>query len=159
MRVATWLLMMIVGMCLTSCCTEKDCDQDNYPQIVVRYSGINIIDLNGKRIYVLDKETHELIDSVEFSNSDNHLTIDKWLMYDIFGDMREFKQYDYLLKLSNRQDSVTNIKYDRTVELIDCNSCFPVGDGSATITDFENLEFSINDVSYVESDTVVIESE
>lgn len=157
MKVARWIFTIIAGLSISSCCTEKDCDQDFYPQIVIGYEGINSDNLNGKMIYVLDRKTHNLLDSLEFSNPYNHFVIDKWLMYALFGDKREFKEYDYLLKLGDRQDSLTNINYDRTSEKIDCNNCFPFGDGSATITDFENLEFMINHELYVGVDTVLID--
>jgi len=158
MRFKKIILILIVAFSISSCCTDMSCDQEIFPRIVVNYTGMGSNDLKAKMIIVIDKGTHDKIDSISFSNTDHYFVIDKWLMYNIFGDYREFYKYDFLLKLQNRQDQVTNIKYDRTSDKIDCNSCFPFGDGSATITDFENLEFRVNNVSYSKKDTVVIDS-
>ncbi len=154
MNIFQWIFIIVIMGSISSCCTKKDCDQDYYPQIVVKYNPGSGGDLKEKMIYVLSKETHKRIDSIEISDSYNYFVIDKWLMYTLFGDKREFKQYDYLLKTEDRKDSLTNIQYNRTSEKIDCNDCFPVGDGSATVTNFEHLKFTINQKLYVGTDTV-----
>ena len=157
MNLTNWIFGIILGFSITSCCTKKDCDQDYFPKIIIEYTGINDSILIEKMIYVLDKKTLKLIDSAEISNHNNCFVIDKWFMNDMFGDKREFKQYDYVVKISDRLDSLTDIKYERTTEIIDCNDCFPVGDGSAMITNFTNLEFKINQEIYLGNDTVTIE--
>ncbi len=118
------------------------------------YEGYTDQELQNKIIYVLEKETYKVIDSMEVNYPQNQFVIDKWFMYNLFGDKREFKMYSYLLALKSRQDTLYDIQYDRSTEKIDCNSCFPFGDGSAALTNYENLEYVINDNFYQNIDSV-----
>lgn len=141
---------------ISSCCTKKYCDEDIFPQIVVEYRAIDNNSITNKAIYILDKETSVAIDSVKYNYFDNQFTINKWLMDDVFGDKREFNQYCFVLKINSQCDTIKEINYDRTSEQITCNSCFPFGDGSATVTNHENLSFIINQKLYEDVDSVSI---
>jgi hypothetical protein len=77
----------------------------------------------------------------------------------IFGDQREFREYAYVLNILSRKDTVHNIYYERKSDKIDCNKCFPFGDGSSLITDYKNLEFAVNEELYSGSDTIFIMNE
>ncbi len=149
------ILAVVSGIIiLTSCCTEKNCDEDFFPQIIIR-ENISIMHPDKKKIYIADKGTNQVIDSIDMK-SDRVFIVDKWLMNDVFGDKREIRQYNYLLKTGVNIDTLHDITYERTTEKTECNTCFPFGDGSATVTDFKSLAFKINDQLYTGIDTVTL---
>ena len=150
------LFLAITGfLIISSCCTEKDCDVDNFPQISFALSQNDNQQTVFKRINILGKASQEIIDSIILENTQD-FTLNKWVMQEVFDDKREFKQYDYMLITNAKEYSVHSINYERTSEKTECNTCFPFGDGSATVTDFNSLAFKINHMHYEEIDSVLL---
>lgn len=150
------ILALISGILIfISCCTEKDCDRDIFPQITVSLHHPANEETVFEKIYILEKENQKIIDTL-ILNKTPVITLNKWVMHEVFGDKREFGQYDYILHSTGSIDTLDAITYERTAEQIDCNTCFPFGDGSATVTDFKSLAFEINDQLYTAKDTVTL---
>jgi hypothetical protein len=144
---------------INSCaCTEEACGNDISPNISVSYEDDEEQNVQFRTIYVVDTDHFDLIDSIELDIfSQNSFTINKSLMDVVFGDYREFKVYNYILKSNIRQDTLHAIDYKRTTEKIDCNDCGIFGgDGSETITSFKDLEFKINNQLFSAVESVKI---
>lgn len=148
--------ILILSTILSSCCTKKDCDNEYFPQIIIKYQGFTDDELDEKQVMIAEKESFSVIDSVETNYPKDEIEIDKWVLNSAFDEKLEIKDYNFILKLKDRCDTLYNICYERYSEQIKCNKCFPFGNGDATVTNYRDLNFTYKDSLYMDGDTIII---
>ena len=106
-------VVMFLGICVLfySCCTKKDCDQENNPVINVGFGGFDNSDRSSIFIYVVDTNSFKPIGSVYFNlySISNTLTIYDWMLND---RKIVIKDYNYIIKTNVSSDTIYNIKYE-----------------------------------------------
>lgn len=148
-------ILIYISVCFLAyaCCTKKDCDQENTPEIVIKLDGFNPSDLSKVSIVLLDTSSFEKIDSVTFTNESNIYQIYDWIL----GNKKiEIKDYSYIIKTNVSADTINKVKYEKYSKTIKCNSCFPFGDGSATVIDYRGFSFLHGSTKYNDKDTLMI---
>jgi hypothetical protein len=148
-------ILIFISICLlgNACCTKKDCDQENTPEIVIKLDGFNSSDLTKVSIILLDLNSIEKIDSISFFTESNIYKISKWILED---KKIEIKDYSYIIKTNVSADTINHINYEKYSKTIKCNSCFPFGDGSATVINYRGFSFQHVHTKYNDNDTLVI---
>jgi len=120
---------------LSSCCTKKDCETTTTPVIEINFeetTNVSVFKV-GLNFEILDT----IIDS-EPTLIENIFINDYQL-----GDNNH--SLNYIIKSDLKQDTISRIKFHMIGDDVDCNWCFPFGDGSAYQENFSNLEFRLND--------------
>lgn len=157
---------MLLVIDLSGCCTKKDCEYEEDPKIKLKFlidtiNGFSEMDLDTVKLCLLNK-TNELIeDSVEINNISSYnpiFSISNNSLKVFFKRVIELKDFNYVIKISTIEylDTIKNINYDRNSYNVDCNTCFPFGNGSATQLRIENFEFKNKGVIYHKNDILII---
>ena len=148
---------MFLGICvlLYSCCTKKDCDQEYNPVINVGFDGFDNSDRSSFFIYVVDTNSFKPIDSLSFNlySISNTLSIYDWMLND---REIEIKDYSYIVKTNVSSDTIYNIKYEKYSEKVECNTCYPFGDGTATVNTYKNFSYYFQQHKYEDKETLII---
>ena len=102
----------------------------------------------------MDTNSLEKTDSVTYTNKSNIYQINNWIL----GDKKiGIKDNIYVIKTNVSTDTVNQIKYEKYSETIKCNSCFPFGDGSATVINYKGFSFQHEQMKYYDKDTLMIQ--
>lgn len=148
--------LLFLGICFlfSACCTKKDCDLEYNPEIIFRFDGFNSSDLTKVSIVLEDIHSSKLIDSVVYLYSiSNTFKIYNWMLLD---KEIEIKDYNYIIRTDVSVDTINQIMYEKYNEKIECNTCYPFGDGTATVINYKNFSYYNKEIKYVDKDTVVI---
>jgi hypothetical protein len=149
--------LMFTGLCflLFSCCTKKDCDQEYNPEIIFSFNGFNSADLSKVSIIITDTNSFKEIDSVVYLYGlSNSLHIYNWMLND---KEIEIKDFNFIIKTNVSSDTIYRIKYKKYIEKIECNTCYPFGNGSATVINYKDFSYYYRQNKYEEKDTLVIQ--
>lgn len=150
-----YLLIPIIIL-LTACCTKKECDYDQVPSITFLVStdsitGFNNTQIKNLVIKIVD-QSFITIDSFRYWNDDADfryqykpiIYLDDYLINSRTG--KNLLAFNYLFLIPGRikTDTLSEISYSFQTEKINCNSCFPFGDGSATQTTIASFNANFN---------------
>ena len=147
------LLLLTFGILLNSCCTLKDCNMEFSPEIFVKFKGYSTNDLQKLTVLLINDKSSAIEDSVLYTNQ-NYVRIENWMLN--FKKI-EIKDYSFILKTNFLIDTIKDISFEIYSKKINCNKCFPFGDGSATVTNYKNFSFVFKDIKYTDQDTLIIE--
>lgn len=128
------LPIAIISLFISSCCTKKYCEPEQYPRITITLEGFNSSQTGY--VIVTHQFTGTVIDSFEF----DHNTIIISQNQQGYSPIEHFYQ---IYSDSNRVDLLSRITYDMKSETIECNTCFLTKD-IQDITSFRNLSFFLN---------------
>ncbi len=148
------LLILTFGQMLwfTSCCTKKKCDDIIYPQLYLNF--INSPPSTAFEITItrLDLNSHDPVDSYKQSCL-RTTTFDPWL-HDTHHEASDFV---YVISgLYNSPDTIF-IDYAKITEQVECNTCFPVGDGKEEVTTFWDFRVQYQGSVYWSGETLFLE--
>jgi hypothetical protein len=161
----TFIILFFV---LTACCTKKDCDFTEIPQVVLKVSkdtltGYNKDQIKNLTVRIFDK-SFLLIDSIKpFDYWDYYqqtyyqpiIRIDKFSLERI--GKSEISQFNYVFHIAGDIDTLSEINYSLKSDKVECNSCFPFGDGSATQVSVDNFTYNFNQaVITSKTDTLIL---
>ena len=147
------LIFLSIWFLLCSCCTKKDCDQEYNPEINIGFEGFNSSDLIKISIFLVDTSSFKTIDSIVYLYSiSNNFQIYNWMLRD---KKIEIKDYNFIIKTNISSDTIYKIKYEKYNEKIECNTCYPFGDGTATVINYKNFSYCFRQNKYV-NETLVI---
>jgi PBP1b-binding outer membrane lipoprotein LpoB len=148
------LMFLGLGIMLYSCCTKKDCDQEFNPEIYVRFEGFDASDVTKISFLVVDTNSFKAIDSVTYLYSvSNSFRIYNWMLND---KKIELKDYSFIIKTIVSSDTIYQIRYEKYKKKIECNTCYPFGDGTATVINYKDFSYYYRHNKYVDNDTLVI---
>jgi len=149
------VLFFCICIFLYSCCTKKDCDQENNPVINVGFEGFDNSDRSSFFIYVVDTNSFKPIGSVYFNlySLSNSLTIYDWMLNDRKIDIQD---YNYIIKTNVSSDTIYKIRYEKYNEKVECNTCYPFGDGTATLINFRNFSYYFRQIKYEDKQSLTI---
>lgn len=68
----------------------------------------------------------------------------------------ELKEYNFIIKTNVSSDTISKIRYEKYKNKIECNTCYPFGDGTATVINFKNFSYYFRQNKYADHDTLVI---
>jgi PBP1b-binding outer membrane lipoprotein LpoB len=148
------VIFLGLSIVLYSCCTKKECDQDYNPEIYVSFKGFDASDLTKISFFVTDTNSFKAIDSVTYLYSiSNSFQIYNWMLMD---KKIELKDYSFIIKTNVSSDTICKIRYEKYKKKIECNTCYPFGDGIATVINYKNFSYYYRQNKYVDHDTLVI---
>jgi PBP1b-binding outer membrane lipoprotein LpoB len=148
------LIFLGLSVLLYSCCTKKDCDQEYNPEINVRFEGFDAPDLIKISFILADTNSFKAIDSITYLYSiSNSFQLYNWMLND---KKIEIKDYNFIIKTNVSSDTIYQIRYEKYKEKIECNTCYPFGDGTATVTNYKNFSYYYRQNKYMDNDTLVI---
>jgi hypothetical protein len=150
---------------LTACCTKKDCEQEEQPYILLEFladtasGGFTPGEMDSMQIIRLDKTSLEPLDSVRCSfytllNGNYGSRLDTYTL----SPYRSLRESAYLIaqRKLGFADTLTDISYTLKPEKIKCNSCFPFGDGSATVVRLRNFSYRHNGQTRTSLDSLLL---
>ena len=120
---------------LSSCCTKKDCEFNTTPIIEIHFE-----ETTNVSIFKADNN-FEILDTI----IDSRPTIIENIYINDYQLGDNSHPINYIIKSNLKHDTISQIKFLMIGDDIDCNWCFPFGDGSAYQENFSNLEFRVND--------------
>src|ERR1700757_359788 len=137
---------------LTACCTKKDCDNTNYPILYLKFLNAPSSSSFNITITRLDKSTNNQVDSY-IQGCGQTVTFYPWLQ----DKQKEALNYNYVISGPyNTPDTIFGMTYNKTANQVKCNTCFPTGNGDATVIDFKNFQVQYKGVSHKSGDTLFI---
>ena len=140
-------LIVFVAL-FSSCCTKKDCEIKEYPNIPIGYKGFSSGDLADAKIFLTNKMDYQIIDSSSNIHSINHY----------FGDKRiEAKDYNFIIVTKFTRDTVHKMDYEYVQKTVDCNSCFLIKDNANKQTTLVNFSFEFKGLKYKKDEAIFIE--
>jgi len=66
------------------------------------------------------------------------------------------KDYNYIIKTNVSSDTIYNIKYEKYSKKVECNTCYPFGDGTATVITYKNFSYYFRQNKYEDKETLII---
>jgi hypothetical protein len=148
MHLFTFVACFFILLFFSSCCTKKHCANIEFPQLEVKLSGFSEVEAADKCLYTYSKTSRALIDSVNFRHYD-------FSPINLTNPVNEF----YVVRVSQSRDTIHNISYHQYQETIKCNTCFPAGNGDATVTRFRDLRYDLNGTTFYGSEEIFIRRE
>lgn len=132
-----YIQFIIAALILSSCCAKKKCDYEEYPLVGIELTRF---DNNYIDVITIENTSNTILDSVHYNNSRFNISHVK------ANDMRNKTFVSKTIKPET--DTISNINYKLNTFMIPCNTrCF-FDNGDAQVTDFENLQYSINGITY-----------
>lgn len=159
MKIRAVILNLLVCGALSACCTKKDCDAEYHPQIIIRLQNFTSSDIQSTKIYIQDKTTFLVKDSVSMHYASAIISLDKAVIENssLRNQGFELKDFAYKVRVGETMtETLQAITYEQFTRQVDCNSCFPAGNGSAVVKDFKDFNFSYRGKLYYRDDTVQI---
>ena len=141
-----FVTIFILTILLTSCCTLKDCEYEDYPEL-----EINLMNFDYSKHITLkgyDINTNNLTDSFLINSSSFNISHIKGI-----SDLRN-KIY-FIYSGENRIDTISNINYEIYEFYNDCNTCLFKDNGAKAI-DFRNLQYNLNGIIFKNTEEVYI---
>ena len=146
-------LLLALGLFLSSCCTQKKCDQEIFPIIHCRFADAQPGEMFDMELLRLVKGTNIIVDQFVQKGASRETDLDLFHL----DPTKEASDFDYVISsVRNGSDTLRNIVYGKRIEKVPCNTCFPAGDGSATIMTVENMVFIHWGQLYLLGDTLVL---
>jgi hypothetical protein len=136
------LVVIILSLIFSSCCTKKDCSIENYPNLTIRLPYqkglVRIVDQNNQQI-----------DSLNFRSGIFRINYAK--------DVADIRNLSYMVYTNNTlHDSITNIGFEIYEYENKCNQCF-LANNAETAIDFRSLTCEVNGRVEVNNLDIVID--
>jgi len=150
MRISNILFPILSATLLSSCCTKVDCAFVTYPQILIQVNRPSGTPVPDAMIVRLDKSSNQGLDSISVSYRG---------FFELYPDRfhAELKDFNYAFHAVNGpSDTLTDINYNKYVDKVECNSCFPFGHDYAERTTYADLTYQHEGNTYHDGDTLTL---
>lgn len=143
-----FIILPVLMLICTACCTKKHCDAEHYPVIEVKFQNLPQ-NVSGK-ITVYTLKYNSLQDSMvrEFYNTP--------VAFTLYPYREPENPSTFRIKWENKEESVSNIHSNFVEEKVKCNTCFPFGDGSGKVLTSKNFSYQNKNQTYHLGDTLYL---